>query len=174
MKLAMTRWEQRALEDAGLRIKAWNRGREFVTAERDGSITVTRYLDFPKDQRTRLCPGAGSERINLTQLETALELRPGFRLSRIAMENGPTDGHFTGSYASTWQKVDELTFLKVEWGAWRMRRDASFSLNKPFDVTGAKFGRHVPVPDADRAFTACGSEYNLTFYVTGPRGLSPR
>ena len=174
VKLSLHRFEQRALEDAGLRVRVWNRGREFLTFERDGSVTVTRYIDFPKDKRTSPCPGPGSDRLNLTQFESALNLRAGFRLTRIAVSTGPTNGHFTGRYANAWEKVDDRTFFRSEWGVWRFRRDASFSLNKPFDIKGAKFGRHVTIPDGDAAFTACGSEYNLTFYATGPRGLSPR
>lgn len=174
VKLPLFASDQRALQDAGLRIKAWNRGREFFTAERDGAVTVTHYVDFPKDQRTQLCPGPGSDRINLTQLASSLRLRDGFRFSRIAMSHGPTNGHFTGRYGDAWQAVDGTLYYRIDWGVWRMRRDASFSLNKPFDVSNQPFGRHVVIPDADKVFTACGSEFSLTFYVAGPRGLSPR
>jgi hypothetical protein len=173
-RITLTAADQRALTDAGLRIKAWNRGREFFTAERDGSITVTHYIDFPKDQRTQHCPGPGSDRINLTQLATSLRLRPGFRISRVAMTNGPTDGHFTGRYANTWQGVDGTMYLTIDWGVWRLRRDATFQIGGAWDVADQPFGKHVIIPPRSKVFTACGSEFTLTFFATGPRGLSPR
>ena len=174
VKLAMTSFERPALIDAGLRVGVWNRGREFMTFERDGTLSVTRWIDFPKDRRTSLCPAPGSDRLNLSRLERALRLQPGFRLTRVAMADGPSKGHFTGRYAAMYEKVGADTFFRAEWGVWRFRRDASFSLNKPFDTTAATFGRHTTIPDVEHAFTGCGSEYTLTFFVTGPRGLSPR
>lgn len=174
VKLAIKPSDVRALVDSGVRIAAWNRGREFSTVENDGAFTVTHYIDFPKDQRTQYCPGPGSDRINLTQFERSLKLRDGFRITRIAMDNGPDKGHFTGRYGSAWNNIDGTTYYTIHWGVWRFRRDASFSLNKPFDLKDMPFGKHIIIPDADKAFTACGSEYSLTFFVTGPRGLPPR
>ena len=174
VKLPLSTRDVRALVDAGIRIAVWNRGREFSTVERDGSFTVTHYIDFPKDQRAQLCPGPGSDRINLTQLERSLKLRDGFRITRIVMDHGPTSGHFTGRYASAWKGVDGTTYYSIDWGVWRMRRDASFSLGGEWDLANSPFGKHIIIPPREKVYTACGSEYTLTFFVTGPRGLAPR
>ena len=174
--LPMSGFERSALEAAGLRVRVWNRGKEALTFERDGGVTVTHYIDFDKEHRSTPCPAAGFERLDIGKLDRSLKLQPGFRITRIDV--APPQSHYdfkvVGRYTSSWQAVDDRRFFRVDWPVWRMRRDETFTLGGKFDIDGHTFGRHTPVPRQQKVTTACGAEFTLTFFVTGPRGLSPR
>ena len=174
--LFLTANDRNALRSAGLRTRVWNVGREFDNYERDGAVSMTRYIDYPKDRRTTLCPPGSTERIDPTKLERALGLRPDFRISRIDLSHpDATDGRPVGRYASTWQQIDGRDIYQVDWGVWRFRQDASFSISAPFRSWMGKFGRHGATErTVTDIYAACASEFTLHFHVTGPRGLRPR
>ena len=174
--LVLTGNDRNALTTAGLRTRVWNVGREFLSFERDGAASVTRYIDYPKDRRTTPCPAGGSERVDVRRLERALRLRGDFRISRIAMTHPPkTDGRPVGRYADAWQTVDGGDVYAVDWGVWRFRQDASFDLAAPFRTWLGKFGKHgASERDWRDIYAACASEFTLNVFVTGPRGLRPR
>ena len=157
---------------AGIAPLRWYTGRESFTAEADGSATVYRNVAFAKGQRNTPCPGPGRERINIAKLQQGLRLAPGFEISRIVLSHGATDRQFTGRYNGAWEP-DGSAFI-VDWGVWRFRQDASFSMTKAFNPDRVEYGKHYSVKTDDSVFAVCASEYSLKISVTGPRGVAPR